>query len=185
MAAKDPEKNRRRCVQYLASHREQNRLRCAAYRARDREAASARDREYYRTHKEARRAYGREQYREKGEERRRVTRDWCRAHPCELRAYSSAYRARKRSASGRWWAQDIRTLRVVLGSLCPACGKRRSGSIDHVIPLARGGSNHPTNLQFLCNRCNSSKSTTRKDFRTKEQRQRILRAFQLQLFKDA
>ena len=30
-------------------------------------------------------------------------------------------------------------------------------AIDHIVPLANGGINDPTNLQILCQRCNSSK----------------------------
>ncbi|MEG3439436.1 HNH endonuclease [Pannus brasiliensis CCIBt3594] len=43
---------------------------------------------------------------------------------------------------------------------CQSCGKRETDtglSIDHIIPLAIGGSNDISNLQTLCLSCNSRK----------------------------
>lgn len=45
----------------------------------------------------------------------------------------------------------------------PACALRivcdgaRATSVDHIVPLARGGTNAITNLQPACGACNSSK----------------------------
>ena len=43
---------------------------------------------------------------------------------------------------------------------CQSCGKSSTQtelSIDHIIPLARGGSNDISNLQTLCQKCNKKK----------------------------
>lgn len=40
---------------------------------------------------------------------------------------------------------------------CRHCGSIDRISIDHIHPLARGGSNDLNNLQFLCRTCNSKK----------------------------
>lgn len=47
---------------------------------------------------------------------------------------------------------------------CPVCGNdmrffvsRRWPTIDHIIPVAKGGTNEELNLRVICNRCNSSK----------------------------
>ena len=43
---------------------------------------------------------------------------------------------------------------------CQSCGKTNQEtqlSIDHIIPLAQGGSNDISNLQTLCLSCNQSK----------------------------
>jgi 5-methylcytosine-specific restriction protein A len=37
------------------------------------------------------------------------------------------------------------------------CGERENLTIDHVIPLARGGTDHEDNLQLLCQPCNGEK----------------------------
>jgi 5-methylcytosine-specific restriction endonuclease McrA len=33
--------------------------------------------------------------------------------------------------------------------------------VDHIVPLARGGTNDAMNLQTLCGRCHSTKTATR------------------------
>lgn len=40
---------------------------------------------------------------------------------------------------------------------CTNCGSIDRLEIDHIVPLARGGSSEPTNLQILCKRCNQKK----------------------------
>lgn len=43
---------------------------------------------------------------------------------------------------------------------CCKCGKNGSQvelQVDHIHPVARGGSNHPSNLQTLCRACNQRK----------------------------
>lgn len=43
------------------------------------------------------------------------------------------------------------------GYYCQNCLLSEGLTIDHVIPLSRGGSDDPENLQFLCQSCNSKK----------------------------
>lgn len=46
---------------------------------------------------------------------------------------------------------------------CQICGKKMFDEvglqIDHIIPIVKGGKTVPSNLQVLCNRCNSQKGT--------------------------
>lgn len=43
------------------------------------------------------------------------------------------------------------------GKPCVSCGKP-ANSIDHIIPLVKGGTNDMSNLQPMCQSCNSKKS---------------------------
>jgi 5-methylcytosine-specific restriction enzyme A len=43
------------------------------------------------------------------------------------------------------------------GAKCCSCYGRNSLQLDHRIPWARGGTNHPANIQVLCGQCNSIK----------------------------
>lgn len=47
------------------------------------------------------------------------------------------------------------------GAICAYCGLRfklRRLTIDHVVPLSRGGTNALTNLVLACGPCNQSKA---------------------------
>ncbi len=40
---------------------------------------------------------------------------------------------------------------------CAICGRQDNLEVDHIVPVARGGTNDIDNLQILCRRCNASK----------------------------
>jgi 5-methylcytosine-specific restriction endonuclease McrA len=48
------------------------------------------------------------------------------------------------------WSRD--------GGACTRCGAKQQLHFDHVIPVAKGGSNVPVNIQLLCQPCNLRKS---------------------------
>jgi 5-methylcytosine-specific restriction enzyme A len=43
------------------------------------------------------------------------------------------------------------------GHQCQTCGATENLTIDHIIPLAQGGTNDISNFQTLCQSCNSRK----------------------------
>ncbi|MFN3361388.1 MAG: HNH endonuclease [Pseudanabaenaceae cyanobacterium] len=44
------------------------------------------------------------------------------------------------------------------GYRCCSCGSTQNLTIDHIIPLAKGGTNDSSNLQTLCRSCNCRKN---------------------------
>lgn len=87
---------------------------------------------------------------------------YAKRHPDKIRAHNQNARARKRGASGRHTAADIKTLLNLQKSKCAHswCRVELGGKFhrDHIIPLALGGSNDRRNLQLLCKPCNLRKS---------------------------
>ena len=51
------------------------------------------------------------------------------------------------------------------GWACLCCGSHLKLSVDHIIPVNKGGANKLSNLQTLCRGCNSWKSDSFIDFR--------------------
>ena len=50
-------------------------------------------------------------------------------------------------------------INILALDLCSYCGKEAT-SIDHIVPISKGGSNDWTNLTAACLSCNTSKSNT-------------------------
>jgi 5-methylcytosine-specific restriction endonuclease McrA len=42
--------------------------------------------------------------------------------------------------------------------VCASCGATQDLTVDHIVPLSRGGSSDLSNLQTLCRSCNGIKS---------------------------
>lgn len=66
--------------------------------------------------------------------------------------------------TGRQWEEVL----IKYGHRCLACGKDESEvkiTIDHIIPISKGGLHTMDNIQPLCQSCNSSKHTKIVDYR--------------------
>lgn len=69
---------------------------------------------------------------------------------------------RRRTAEGQFAKVDWERLKKKYNYTCPSCGvndKKSSLTIDHIVPITKGGSNHIHNIQPLCKACNSKKQT--------------------------
>ena len=51
------------------------------------------------------------------------------------------------------------------GNKCLKCGSVENLTIDHIMPLSKGGNNSNNNLQTLCAECNMSKGIKFADYR--------------------
>jgi hypothetical protein len=94
------------------------------------------------------------------ERRKEIVRKWNRDHPESIRANVLTRIARRQNADGRFTADNIRAIYQAQKGKCAYCrASLKDGyHIDHIAPLAKGGSNWPRNLQLCCERCNCRKS---------------------------
>jgi 5-methylcytosine-specific restriction endonuclease McrA len=79
-----------------------------------------------------------------------------------LQDCARARRAKSRNADGFHSSKDVARIRAAQRDRCACCcvELHAKGHVDHIIPLSRGGSNWPRNLQLLCKTCNMQKSAS-------------------------
>ena len=164
------DKERSRFARWYAAHREDVVARATAWNKAHPAAHLRHTASYYATHKTEKAAYRTAYYA---------------THHDEEMACKHRRRARMCGASGDCSAADWKVVTGILGAGCLHPDKAAChGTIhqDHVRPLARGGTNHPTNRQPLCAHHNTAKHTDWVDYRTPRQVKQIMQAFQLHLF---
>lgn len=153
-----------RQVQRLASrrhyerHRDELLVARRAYRADNRAAINAERRE----RRSAKREHARTIYRKwSGANRDKVAanaRRWAVAHPEQRRTIAATKRARRRGARTEKVSPDVVYKRD--GYICGLCGEpvaKSDASLDHIIPISRGGEHSYRNVQTAHRRCNSKK----------------------------
>lgn len=129
------------------------------YRTENAESIAENKSIYYQNNKKAARARARE---------------WEVKNPEKAAAIARNKRARRRGAEGSHSKKDVDFILEMQNRLCANCGTKlfRSGKkmfhVDHVMPLALGGSNWPSNLQCLCPQCNTRKGAKHPDEWAKE-----------------
>lgn len=148
---------------YDARNRDKILLGKAKYRATRRDELNAKQRERYRqnpdiTTQSSRRWRAANRERKNASERARRMRNWERSS--QLTRISKAKR-RDHIAGARYRLCDWQALCAWLGGVCLCCHGAEPITVDHVIPLSRGGTNTIGNLQPLCDRCNKSKGARR------------------------
>lgn len=89
-----------------------------------------------------------------------IKRDWAARHPEQNREIKTSNKAKRRGASGKFTAQQIKDLLIKQKYKCACCKISISTKFhrDHIIPIVLGGNNEITNIQLLCKYCNLSKS---------------------------
>jgi len=154
-------------------HKDERRAYNAVYIIVNAERIKERRCAYYKTHaeriKERTRTWriGNRDRRNASERARRVIvwnkvrareRRYRRNHPDRIRVFSQI----RYSAPGRFIAEDTRALWIAQKGKCYYCHAPISSdfrNLEHMTPIARGGTNWPHNLCWACPPCNFRKST--------------------------
>lgn len=165
--ARDPE-NRTRRREYMRQHARRWRAKNADRWTEIDRASKAKNAPKYAEHKRKVRAADPEPARQslrksytKHKDRRAVEmKAYRKKNPERMAVLSRAYKAKKRAAEGRYSFADVRRMFDAQSGRCNVCKTDIANlyHIDHVVPLSRGGTNWPSNLQLLCQHCNLSKN---------------------------
>ena len=87
---------------------------------------------------------------------------WSKDREERKRFLNARRRALKKGAEGSHTQGEWELLKIQYGFTCPCCGKKEPEiklTEDHIIPLAKGGSDYIENIQPLCGSCNYKKYT--------------------------
>ena len=97
---------------------------------------------------------------------RKNSRLWAKKNKAKVKANRQRRRAKKANAPGEYTLKQWEDRLNYWGNKCLICKTRKELTIDHNIPLSRGGANWPSNLVPLCRPCNSGKrDKTLKEYR--------------------
>lgn len=106
------------------------------------------------------------EYRNTQKEKIRVANaKWASENPEKVRSKDRTRDARIKGSDGTHSASDVMSILNDQGWNCVYCcaDLRKGYHVDHIMPLALGGSNWPHNLQCLCPTCNMRKGAKHPD----------------------
>lgn len=131
------------------------------YSKKNREKKTAYRREWIKNNREADRAKSRQWAKDNPEKARARLTAWKKANPDKVRENHVKRRARKNGADGAFTAKQLVELLAKQKGKCTICfcSIKNGYHVDHIKPLALGGSNWISNIQLLCRTCNLTKSS--------------------------
>ncbi|GAA4439432.1 HNH endonuclease [Phytohabitans houttuyneae] len=143
---------------YYETNRERVKASQAVYRAANRETARERSREWRRANPERATASVRAWYATNRERVREYRRRYRASNRDVVRAANSRRKALHKNAPvNDLTARQWREIKAVYRFRCAYCRRRLPLTIDHVVPLSKGGPHTASNVVPACQRCNSRK----------------------------
>jgi 5-methylcytosine-specific restriction endonuclease McrA len=154
--AKNPDRRKAISAAYWARNRE----RYQAYYQQNVERILPRNKAWREANQEAYRRSVNDWHKAHPDRVKAIHRRWVESNPEQVAAHSAATRAKRREAEGRYTVAEVLTLLEKQGGRCVYCGTsiRSKYHADHIVPLARGGSNWISNIQLTCPTCNHRKN---------------------------
>lgn len=96
--------------------------------------------------------------RKEGESKQVYHKNYCNNHPNRIAHLKARRYAREKGAEGSHTLSEWDNLKKQFNNKCAICGEEKPLTIDHIIPLSKGGTDYISNIQPLCRNCNSKKS---------------------------
>lgn len=129
--------------------------------------------EWYEENKERKAAYGKSFYERNIDTIRQYdasrwlngkkerTREIVAANRDRYNSYGQVHRAKKLAVGGVYTDEDVGRIRKAQRGRCAVCREKLTRyHVDHITPLAAGGTNEARNIQLLCPSCNVRKFKT-------------------------
>jgi 5-methylcytosine-specific restriction endonuclease McrA len=142
--------------EYRAAHQEEDAERHRIYYAVNRDKLAERNRKWREVNRDKVVKYYREYSATHSAQATERARIWNASHPEVGRTSSRQRRARKKNSSGTITTKQTEALYQRQCGKCAACKAELNGKyhLDHIMPLALGGSHTIDNAQILCPPCN-------------------------------
>lgn len=154
------------CQTYYERHKDRENARSREYAKRDSAGNRERSRRWYENNRDA--ALERQKRRREVDRAKHSRRamEWYHANPEKASAQRRLRKARVRGAVGNVTAAEWEAIKARYGQRCLCCGATdRPLTMDHVVPIALGGTHTPDNVQPLCGPCNRKKYLDTTDYR--------------------
>lgn len=113
---------------------------------------------WYKSNKERHREWYIRWCKENPEKKKKYAKKWAENNPTNLAKNRHLRRAREVGAAGTFNETQLKARFDYYGNKCYYCGRGGKMTVEHRIPLSRGGSNWPANLVPACWDCNQSKN---------------------------
>lgn len=134
------------------------------YNLKNKEKIAEYQKNYKTNNQDKLRNYKKEYYRKNRSKIIKKVIDWSKEHPNQYyqnqRAAAHRRRARiHKNGNNTLTAQEIKDL-FKQHPYCEYCGIEEALTLDHIIPISKGGQNCLENVTIACNKCNSSKNAS-------------------------
>jgi 5-methylcytosine-specific restriction endonuclease McrA len=135
---------KQRSREWYEANRQKALARAADYRKRNTEQVQQRKRQEYLRHRDKRKA---------------KVKEWAANNPAKVQANRARHQALLVNAPGHFTPADLKEQHRKQAGLCFYCHAElhKLGSVDHVIPLSKRGTNLPENIDLACWPCNNRK----------------------------
>lgn len=161
----NPEKARESQKKYREANPEKDRERQRKYREQNREKIREKRKKYREQNREKFLEIEKKSRKKNRENRRDYNKRWAIENKLARKSHKQNRRARYKQANGKLHRESIKARFEYYGNKCYYCSATNDLTIEHRIPLSRGGTNWPSNIVPACGLCNSKKGTkTEKEF---------------------
>jgi 5-methylcytosine-specific restriction endonuclease McrA len=147
--------DKRKASGYRNQCKDCHNLRSARYSQNNPEKRAESKRQSYQNHKHEIASRSKVYYENNKDALYARSKKWAQANPEKIN--NKYNRRRSRIANAETFEIRESFLFRLYASACVACGSRNKITMDHVVPISRGGRHSEGNLQPLCLSCNSGK----------------------------